>query len=212
MFGSDSVFSRFMNRLFDILYTGILWVLFSIPLITAGASATAAYYTMAKCVRHRTGYIGKEFLQSFKSNFKQALSLTCIFAVAAVVLAVDIWYVWVNDSATNSALFMIFIFLALLVLGIAVYIFPLLSRFEKKNAELIRIAAVVLFRYLPVTIGILLLAAAACIGIYLMPWAIFIFPGVYLYILSYPMEWILGKMMPPVEEDSEEAQKWYYQR
>lgn len=211
MFGSDSAFSRFMNTLFDVLCTGILWILFSLPILTMGAAATAAYYTMAKCVRRKNGYIGKEFLRSFKSNFKQTLPLTCLFLAVAVVLALDIPYVWVNDSAANSALFIILVFLAFLVLGLAVYICPLLSRFEKSNLELIKISAVVLFKYLPLTIGVLLFAAAACIGIYLMPWAVFVIPGAYLYALSYPMEHILRKMMPVVEEDSEEAQKWYYQ-
>ena len=50
MFRFDGAFGCFMNLLFDILYVGILWVVFSIPLITAGASSAAAYYTMAKCV------------------------------------------------------------------------------------------------------------------------------------------------------------------
>lgn len=49
-------------------------------------------------------------------------------------------------------------------------------------------------------------------GVYLMPWAVLVIPGVYLYVLSFPMEWILHKLMPDVEEDSEEAKKWYYQK
>ncbi len=210
MFSSDSIFSRFMNRLFDILYTGILWVLFSLPIVTAGAAATAAYYAMAKCVRHSTGYIGREFWHSFKSNFKQSLPLTFGFAAVALVLALDIWYVWGNDiGKVGSALFMVFVFFVFLASGIVVYIFPLLSRFEKGNLGLIKLAAAVMFKYLPVTVGILLLFAVSAVGIYLMPWAVFVIPGVYLYILSYPMEWIMRKLAPPAEEGSEEAQKWY---
>ena len=211
MFRSDGPFARFMNMLGDILFTGILWILFSLPVITAGASMTAAYYTMAKCVKHRTGYIGKEFLGSFKRNLKQTLPMTCIFLIATAVLIVDIVYLWKNDSTLNSALFMVLIFVTFLVWGLALYIYPLLSRFDKKSLELIKIASVVLFKYLPVTIAGILLFAIACVGVYLMPWAILVIPGVYLYLLSYPMERILRKLMPPLEEDSEEAQKWYYQ-
>ncbi|MGN0141995.1 MAG: YesL family protein [Roseburia sp.] len=211
MFRSDSVFSRFMNMLFDILFTGILWLVFSIPVITAGAATTAAYYTMAKCVRHKTGYIGKEFWGAFRRNLKQSLPLTILFLAIAAILALDIQYVWVNDSAKNSALFIILVFLAFLAAGLLVYIWPLLSRFDKKTLELFKIAAVLLFKYLPVTIGVLAIVIVACIGAYLMPWAVFVIPGVYLYALSYPMERILRKLMPAVEEDSEEAQKWYYQ-
>lgn len=206
----EGKFSRFMNRLGDILYVGLLWLIVSLPLVTAGAAATAGYYAMSKCVRHRTGYIWREFWHSFKGNFRQMLPLTLLFLAAAAVLAVDLPYLWVNDSKVNSALFMFLLLVAFLMLGLALYACPLLSRFEKKNLELLKTAAVVMFKFLPVTIGLLLFLALCIVAVYLMPWALFALPGFYLYALSYPMEWILRKLMPKVEEDSEEAQKWYY--
>lgn len=201
-----------MNLLFDILYVGILWTVCSLPLITAGASATAAYYAMSKCVRHKTGYIGREFFRSFKENFRQITLLTILFWLIAGVLAVDLYYVWNNESSLNNTLFVILTFVSFLVSGLAVYICPILSRFHRKNIELIKTAAYVLFKFLPLTIAILLVFVIACVGIFLMPWAIFVIPGAYLFALSFPMEYILGKMMPDVDEDSEEAQKWYYQK
>ena len=206
----EGKFSRFMNRLGDILYVGLLWLIVSLPLVTAGAAATAGYYAMSKCVRHRTGYIWREFWHSFKGNFRQMLPLTLLFLAAAAVLAVDLPYLWVNDNKANSALFMLLLLVAFLVLGLALYACPLLSRFEKKNLGLLRMAFVVMFRFLPVTVGLLLFLALCIVAVYLMPWAVFVLPGAYLYALSYPMEWILRKLMPKVAEDSEEAQKWYY--
>lgn len=211
IFNSDSGFSRFMNLLFDILYVGILWLVCSLPIITAGASATAAYYAMSKCVRHKTGYIGREFWHSFKANFRQIVLLTLLFWFVVGVLAIDLYYVWTHESKLNNALFVILLFIFFVVAGIAVYICPILSRFHKQNMDLIRTALYVLFRYLPLTIAIQIVFVIACVGIFLMPWAVLVIPGGYLFALSYPMEYILGKMMPPVEEDSEEAQKWYYQ-
>lgn len=210
MFRDDGKFSRFMNRLWEIIYVGLLWILASLPIITIGAAATAAYYAMAKCVRHRTGYIFQEFLSAFKRNFRQMLPLTGIFLCAAAVLLVDFSYLWANDSKQNSALFMTLLLVAFLLAGVSVYVCPLLSRFEKKNFDLIKTAAILMFKFLPVTIGILLFAAALVLAVYLMPWAVFVLPGVYLYVQSYPMEWILRKLMPKVDENSDEAQKWYY--
>lgn len=211
IFESDSGFSRFMNLLFDILYVGVLWLVCSLPLITAGASATAAYYAMSKCVRHKTGYIGREFFHSFKANFRQITPLTLLFWFVEGVLAIDLYYVWTNENQLNNALFIVLLFILFVVAGLAIYICPILSRFDKRNMELIRNALYVLFRYLPITIAILIVFIVAGLGIFLMPWAVLFIPGGYLYALSFPMEYILGKMMPPVEEDSEEAQKWYYQ-
>ena len=98
-----------------------------------------------------------------------------------------------------------------LAVSIGIYLWPLLSRFEKKNSELIKTAFIVSFRYLPLTLGLVFLLAVSIIGVYLMPWAVLVIPGVYIYIISFPVEWILKKMMPVPEEGSIEAEKWYYQ-
>ncbi len=211
MFGSDTLFARFMNRLFDILYTGLLWLAFSIPIVTAGAAASAAYYTTIKCVRHHTGYIFREFWGCFKRNFKQSLPMTLFFLAAAVILAVDVIYLWNNDSTLNSSLFIVLVLVIFVLAGLLTYVFPLLSRFDQKNMSLLQMSLIVMFRYLPLTIGLLLFDIVACVAVYLMPWAVFVMPGVYLFAISFPMEKVLRKLMPPVEEDSEEAQKWYYQ-
>lgn len=133
------------------------------------------------------------------------------FLLIMGVVAVDIWYVWVNDSKLNSALFMVLLLIAFLVMAVITYYFPLLSRFDKRNVEMLKLSAIVAFRYLPLTICILIVFMISVIGIYLMPWAVLVIPGIYLYLLSFPMEYILRKLMPAVEEGSEEAEKWYYQ-
>ncbi len=211
MFRSDSLFSRIMGMLCDILCVGILWIVGCVPVITAGASTTAAYYTMAKVVRHKTGYLHKEFFRSFRTNFRQATVMTVLFVLACIVIVFDIRYVWVNDNRINGALFMVLLLISFLIIAVTVYYCPLLSRFDKRNTEMIRFAAYVAFRYLPLTICMILLFAVSCVGVYLMPWAVFVIPGVYLYLLTYPMEKVMLKFTPVPEEGSEEAEKWYYQ-
>lgn len=211
MFRSDNLFSRFMNVLFDIICVSVLWILCSVPLITAGAAATAAYYAMAKSVRYKTGYTVKEFFHSFRCNMKQSIPITIVFWLGMIILLLDIWYVWNNDSKLNSAIFMVLIFILFLIVGIALYIWPLLSRFEKGTLDLVKTAAFVMFKYLPVTIGLLFVFGIACAAIYLMPWSIFVIPGVCMYGLTFPLEWILRKLMPKADEEGGEAEKWYYQ-
>lgn len=212
LFRSDSLFSRFMGMLCDILGVGILWILGCIPVITAGASTTAAYYAMSKAVRHKTGYIHKEFLHSWKANWKQATIMTLVFEVLALIVVVDIRYVWVNDNKLNSALFMVLLLVSFFMMCITVYFCPFLSRFDKRNVEMLKFAAYAAFKYLPLTIGIIVLLILACIGVYLMPWSVLVIPGVYLFLLTYPMEYVMLKFMPVPEEGSEEAEKWYYQQ
>lgn len=211
VFSNESKFARFMNKLADILCIGILWIVCSIPIITAGASATAAYYAMAKSVRHNEGRPTKEFFRSFRMNFGQTVLLTIPLLLIVITLIIDMIFLWGNENKINDAIFMVLLLVAVVVVSLIVYVFPLLSRFDKGSFELIKMGLYICFKYLPMTIGILAMIFFACIGVYLMPWAILVIPGVYLYALTFPMEWILKKFMPPVDEESEEADKWYYQ-
>ncbi len=211
MFRSDTLFAKIMNTVADVLFIGILWVIMSIPIITAGAAGTAAYYAMAKCVRHNTGYIFGEFWKSFKQNFKQSLPLTIIFWLSMVIVALDIWYVWNNTGKFYDAMFVILLFVAFIIMGLCMYVCPVLSRFNKKNLDVLKTSLFMFFKFLPLTVLGVVVFLGMLIGIFLMPWGIFVFPGAYVFLLSLPMERILKRMLPPVEEGSEEAQKWYYQ-
>lgn len=150
-------------------------------------------------------------MHSFRTNFRQTVPLSIISLLVMAVLFLDVFYIWSQEGQMYSALFMVMILVIFIVAGVLMYLFPLLSRFDKKNLEILKMACVVMFRYLPVTIVMLLALVAGCVGIYLMPWAILVIPGVWLYLFTFPMEWIMRKLMPKPEEGSEEAEKWYYQ-
>ncbi len=53
--------------------------------------------------------------------------------------------------------------------------------------------------------------ALTLFGMYMMPWAFFILPGVFMFIVTFLMERVLLKYMPKPEEGSEEAERWYFQ-
>ena len=69
-FSTDGPLFEGMAYIINIIYVSVLWILFSIPIITIGASSTALYYTVTKVIRHGRSYIFREFWQSFKSNLK----------------------------------------------------------------------------------------------------------------------------------------------
>ncbi len=210
MFRSDTLFARFMNTLFDVLFIGILWIVGCIPLFTIVTSSTAGYYAMSKVVKHKTGYPFREYVNAFKTNFKQTWITGILFLLIVGVLVADGWYLWGNRSQMNDALFIAVVGIAFLVLCIAAFYCALLSRFNKNNVEMIKFSAMIGFRFLYLSVAIIVGFAVMVVGIYLMPWAILVLPGVYLWGISFPCEWVLKKLMPVPEEGSEEAEKWYY--
>lgn len=92
----DTKLSRILTWIIDIVWVGILWTLFSLPLVTAGASSTALYYTAVKCIRHERGRLWPVFWKGFRDNFKSATKLWLVYlaamlAGAANVLAARQW-------------------------------------------------------------------------------------------------------------------------
>ena len=83
LFSLDSGLYKFMSRLFDMLKLNAMWILCSIPIVTIGASTTAAFTITLKMVDEEEGYIAGPFLKEFKANlFKgSAIGLIQLFAM-----------------------------------------------------------------------------------------------------------------------------------
>ena len=72
MFNYDNKVFEFINRVVDTMFATLLWVLFSLPVITLGASTTAFFETVHKVLRKNKGYIWRTFWTTFISNFKRS--------------------------------------------------------------------------------------------------------------------------------------------
>ena len=91
-FDVDGKVYRFMEKITNCLIVSILWTIFSLPIITIGASSTALYYTVYKVIRNDTGHIWREFWNAFKNNFKQSTFLWIIFLLIIAFLGVDCYF------------------------------------------------------------------------------------------------------------------------
>ena len=211
IFSLNSTFSRFMNLLGDLIAISFLWFLCSVPLITLGAASTAAYYTAAKCIRHKSGTIFASFFHSFKTNLKQSLGVTVLYALVFVVLLLDCSFFYGKASTVSLLILYFFYFLILVVLGCVVYACAWLSRFHMKTLHLFRMSFVLVFRHLKTTLLLLTLLTVCAFGIWLLPWSILLLPGAAALTQTFLLETLLKKYAPVPEKGSEEANKWYYQ-
>ncbi len=165
---------------------------------------------MSKVVRHHEGKLLREFFTCFKNNFLQALWMNLIFLVIVFILALDLYYIYHQEGNFANSIFIVLVGISAIYLGIMAYYPAFLSRFAMKNFRLFKTISIASFKFLPVTALMLVVFAVMVIGIYLMPWAVFIFPGLYLFIMTFPMEYVLKKFMKKPEEGDPEADKWYY--
>ena len=115
-FSLDSAFSRFMNTLWSLICISVLLVVCSLPIFTAGAAITAAYYTTAKTVRHHVGHTFQEFFTSFRMNFKHATISWMIYLALLLLLVAECSYFFGN-TAEGSLGFVYLIYLLICLLN-----------------------------------------------------------------------------------------------
>lgn len=200
IFGTDSGVMRFLNVVSDICIISLLWLLCCLPLVTIGASSTAAYYTIVKVVHKKTGYLSREFFKSFRLNLKNALILTIIYELILAVLCFNVYFMYQQigvEGGSSLPFTLLFVYLTLIVfvLGIMIYSFPALSRFDMNRMRIFRFSLYAVFRHLPSTLLMLIILIASIAIMVIFPVGVIFMPGVCLYAYSYLMERILRKYM-----------------
>lgn len=128
-FSIDSPLYKFMQRLTDVFLLNLLWLLFSLPIVTIGCSTAAAFSVAMKFVDESEGHIWNDFINAFKANWKQGLPLGLLSIAAAMAVRLDFFIA--DNTEGNSLPFLIVGFLtAFFLLFSLIYVFPLIVRYE----------------------------------------------------------------------------------
>ena len=216
LFNYDNPVWRFIGKLGDLILLNILWIVCSIPIVTAGAATTAVYYVTLKLVRDENDGTIKNFFHSFKENFVQSTIIWVILLAAGALLAFDFWFFLtgqMNSLTGVPKLLMTAVFggFLMLYIFISTYVFALQSRFYNPVKRTLFNAFFMSVRHLLQTIGIIALdvltAAAAYFGVFFLPQVamrliLFVFPLIS-FINSYFFTAIFQKYMPKKEEHKE---------
>lgn len=166
IFDPDSRFSQIMSVVFDYLKLGFLFLIFSIPVITAGAAATGAMFVGMKIARGEAPKLWEPFWKSFRQNFRQATIATLALIALFTILGFDWYQLFQMDSTTPVRIARGLVFIvALAVMMAAIYVFPVLARFEVTARQLVRNA--VTFGIMNFTNNLLILAIILA-GLWLM--------------------------------------------
>lgn len=157
----DNMFIKILNRVGDCMILSLCFLIGCIPIVTIGASVTATYYAAMKGVRGDDGYVFKNYIKSFKENFKQSTIIWMIMAVVLFVFGVDLWF-WLKqwqDARADIAKPMIAISVVLLAVAIFItmYVFPLQSKFDNSIKVQIRNAFLLSIKNFPTTLLLVVL-------------------------------------------------------
>jgi len=200
-FSLEGPFNKYGSMVADMIILSFMWLLFSLPIVTLGASTTALFYVSTRRIANREGYITRDFWEAFKANIKRA---TIIWLIILVVL----WLVWFNIrnievvGGLGFILFPAQIVLLAEIIIMSIYIFPMTARFDMGIRQLFKSSFFMANRHLltSITCAILLLATVLMFDI-MPPIALFLGPGVYAWLSSLMIMRIFKKYRPEMDRD-----------
>jgi uncharacterized membrane protein YesL len=195
-----------MEKLFDAVALNFLWLLCSLPLVTAGAAVTAFYYATVKVIRGERGHILTEFWRSFRLNFVKATLIWMSFASLIFILLINRNIAIDIEGYFGIFLLCLYTVIVALFLGVLLYVFPVISRFYMTVPQVLKLSVYMCFRYLHYTLGLLTISASAVAVVYFQPLLVFCVPVGVLYCLSYLMEPLLTRHSPA---EAEREGHWY---
>ncbi len=183
IFGLDSPLIQFLNKVADLMWLNLLTLLCCIPVITIGASLTSAHYVALKMRRNEEGYIAKEFFKAFKMNFKQSTLIWLILLVIAAVIGADLYIIKETDLGIPEAFRVIIMAVGLLVVFMAVWVFPVQAKFVNTIGQTMKNAFSLSVIQIPKTLLMIVL--------YIAPPVLCI-----LFLQIFPLYFILGLSLP----------------
>lgn len=157
----ESPLMQMLTRIGDLILLNVLFLICCIPVVTAGASIAALHKMTQEIVYETDSSTVKGFFRAFRANFKQATAVWLVVCVVAASLICDYLLIITFFSGSEAVKWMLILLavLAVLVVCVAAYMFPLLVRYENKLRNHLTNAVILAIIKLPRTLGMLALIA-----------------------------------------------------
>ena len=209
IFNMDGPVFEFLNKVSDLIILNLLFVICSIPIITIGDSLTALAYVLLKKREGSEGYLWKQFFHSFKENFRQSTIIWVFMMLAAFILLVDFRMLPQFKGMMGTVLMIVVMLGAFFWLVIAIYAFPLQSRFVNPIRQTIKNAILMSLANAPKTILMVVITIAAGAitlwNVYTIVWGVLFWIMIGFALIQYINCNFLHKMfkvlMPEVKEE-----------
>lgn len=149
IFNLDSPLNKGLTLVADLMLVNFLFLLFSLPILTIGASLTAMNSVTLKMARNEQPSILKSFLGSFNENLKQATILWIVtIGMGGVLFA---WYIVIENliNIGIASVFRVFLYIFMVIFIIMLtYIYYLQAMFANTIMQTIKNALLFSIKHL----------------------------------------------------------------
>lgn len=179
---TDNPVFAFMGKLGDVVLLNVIWLVCCLPVVTAGASVTALFYTARKIAAGEEYRVRHDFFHSFRANWRQATLFWLGLLVFLAVAAGNLWIGLHTDSGLGNLCRGVGGVLLALWLALTGHAFPLLARYDYRLGRLALDALRLAVKRLHITVIHILL-------VIWLPALLFLDPNVFLFCLPL---WLLA--------------------
>lgn len=191
-FNPDNFLWSTINKIIDLVVLSLVWVLCSVPLVTIGAASAALYYSIVKCVRRGRSHAVREFFHAFKDALGKGILAELIWAAFAFMMLVSDVPLALTFLDTgkiqDTVLFILFVIKLLLLLSVACWFVPLLSRYNQSIFQLLKASLFLMIRRIFATLGSIVLLLVAVLAAVYEPLFLSFVPGIAMLLLSFLQE------------------------
>lgn len=203
LFQIDGPLYTFGTYVYKLFLLNSLWILFSLPLVTVGASTTALFSVSRKIVQGQQSNIVISFCHSFVTEFWPSTRVLLLQLLAVWVLSVNLRHLHLYGRVITFGLALQMLAAIQLVFA-SIYIYPLLAWYEMPFRELWKAAFLLGNRHLPTTITLLgffglLLWLVSYGWLWLILFMIGLYSVITTYLLQRPIGDINTRMSPEIE-------------
>jgi uncharacterized membrane protein YesL len=208
LFNPENKFWAFVAKLADVFLLSLLWLVTSLPIVTIGAATAAFYHFTIHQATDTESTVWHGYFSAFKAHFKTSTLIWLIQLAGSLFLGMDAWLAWQYFTFTDGAVG------AVIVLGVVscvtllfeisfLYAYPIQAIFDFPLKKVLSNCFIMAVGNLPSTLTILLLFAAAAVGIYFISGLFFYWLGLAAFFASY---FFLGVFKKYTGEREEELQ------
>lgn len=126
----DNPVMSFLTFLGKIILLNFMWILFSIPVVTIGASTTALYKVMFSIIAKNDSFPFKTFVVTFKKEFKNSTKVWLAMVLGICVFSFD-FYFGFKSTYSFSKFFLILGIVGVLLFSLITFlVFPYICKYN----------------------------------------------------------------------------------
>lgn len=170
MLGPDSPLFQFLSRVGELIILNFFFLICSVPLVTVGASLAAMTKVTQNYALGAEPGVFRAFFRAFRDNFRQATVVWLAMVLIAAALVGDM--LLIGAFLTGTAAFLLrclTLALAIVLLAVFSYLFPLLVRYDNTLRQHAQNAFLLAVIKLPRTLGVTVLNALPFVLAYFSP-------------------------------------------